>query len=246
MNMHTIKTAHPLVIAAAVSMAVFSLVGTAAILGWIPVSKSTPASGTVSQAVDAHKLAAGTAVDTPRAEAKAEPRAEAGPAPARHASAQRAKPRAQTVTQPAAPAVVAHSEPTSAKAEPATRAAQAEPAAEPVRKQCYECGTIESVRETEKQGETNGVGIGAGAVAGGVLGHQMGAGRGNDLMTILGAIGGAVAGHQIEKKMKKTMEYQVPVRFEDGTTQHIVMTTPPAWHAGDKVKVVNGTLMSNS
>ena len=117
--------------------------------------------------------------------------------------------------------------------------------AEPLKKQCYECGTIESVRETEKPAETNGVGIGVGAVTGGLLGHQMGRGNGNTAMTVLGAIGGAFAGHQIEKKVRTVKEYHLTVRFEDGTAQQVVQSTPPAWREGDKVKVVNGSLVSN-
>lgn len=249
MNMQTtMKSTHPMIVAAAVSVALFSLVGTAALLGWIPASKSTPVSDPMSQAIGAHKLAA---VEEPKAEAKIEPRAEAQPAPVRRPAAQSARPKAQPAVQPEEsgyrhPAPLrAEPAPYPVYAEPALRTAQAEPAAEPVRKQCYECGVIESVRESEKPGDTNGVGIGVGAVAGGVLGHQMGNGRGRDAMAILGAIGGAVAGHQIEKKVKKTVEYRVTVRFEDGTTTQMVQTTPPAWREGDKVKVVNGALVAN-
>lgn len=247
MNTQTIKTTHPLIIIAAIAVSVFSLVGTAAVLGWIPTSRSTPADSSLTQAVAAHQLAAGTTVDTPKPEAKAEPK----PAPARPVAVHRPKPKpvAQQAVQAEPPMVIARNEPApiAVHSEPAIRTYQAEPiaAAEPARRQCYECGTIESVRESVKPGETNGVGIGAGAVAGGVLGHQMGSGRGNDVMTVLGAIGGAFAGHQIEKKVKTVKEYRITVRFEDGTTQQVVQSTAPAWREGDKVKVVNGSLVSN-
>ena len=237
MNMHTVKTTHPSIIIAAISLAVLALVGSAAILGWIPGSHGAPAPApeSVSEAVTAHKLAAGTAVETPRVESRA---VASRPAPARHAAARPVK--AEPVQVASAP-VADRSEPVAAKDETPVQVAQAEPA----RRICYECGTVESVRETEKPAETNGVGIGVGAVTGGILGHQMGRGNGNTAMTVLGAIGGAIAGHQIEKKVRTVKEYRVTVRFEDGTTQQVVSSTPPAWHEGDRVKVMNGSLISN-
>jgi len=110
---------------------------------------------------------------------------------------------------------------------------------------CKECAVIEDVREVEKAGDASGAGAVGGAVVGGVLGHQVGAGRGRDVATVLGAIGGGIAGHQIEKTVKKTKEYQVWVRYEDGTKGMFVQPTPPGWHVGDKVKVVNGQIQSN-
>jgi len=110
---------------------------------------------------------------------------------------------------------------------------------------CKECGVIEDVREVEKAGDASGAGAVGGAVVGGVLGHQVGAGRGRDIATVLGAIGGGIAGHEIEKTVKKTKEYQVWVRYEDGTKGMFVQPTPPGWHVGDKVKVLNGQIQSN-
>ena len=245
MNTQTVKTTHPLVIIAAISVAVFSLVGSAAILGWIPNSRGTPAAApeTMSEAVTAHKLAASTAVEVP----KAEPR----PAPVRRAAVQAPKLKpVQIASAPVEAPVSVRNDPAPAvqpapviRSEPV--AAKYEPVAEPARRQCYECGTIESVRETEKPAETNGIGIGVGAVAGGLLGHQMGRGNGNTAMTVLGAIGGAIAGHQVEKKVRTVKEYHLTVRFEDGATRQVVQSTPPAWHEGDKVKIVNGAIVSN-
>ena len=275
-SLQTVKTTHPLVIIAAISVAVFSLIGSAAILGWIPNSRGTtaPAPGSVSEAVAVHKLAAGTAVEASNAETR--------PAPARRATVQAPKykpvqvasapveapvtvrgesaravhnapapsvysaPAPSVYNSPApsvhnSPAPSVHSEPVAARTEAPIEVARAEPA----RRQCYECGTIEAVRETEKPAETNGVGIGIGAVTGGLLGHQMGRGNGNTAMTVLGAIGGAFAGHQVEKKVRTVKEYRLTVRFEDGSAQQVVQSTPPAWREGDKVKVVNGALVSN-
>jgi len=110
---------------------------------------------------------------------------------------------------------------------------------------CKECAVIEDVREIEKAGEGSGAGAVGGAVVGGVLGHQVGSGRGRDVATVLGALGGAIGGNAIEKNAKKTKEYQIWIRYEDGSKGMFVQPTAPGWRVGDKVKVINGALQSN-
>ena len=111
---------------------------------------------------------------------------------------------------------------------------------------CRECAVIEEVREVEKAGQASGAGAVGGAVVGGVVGHQMGGGRGKDFATILGALGGGLAGNAIEKNAKKTMEYQIVIRYEDGTKGLFTQATPPSWRSGDKVKVINGVIQGRS
>ena len=111
---------------------------------------------------------------------------------------------------------------------------------------CRECAMIEEVREVEKAGQASGAGAVGGAVVGGVVGHQMGGGRGKDFATILGALGGGLAGNAIEKNAKKTVEYQIVVRYEDGTKGLFTQATPPSWRSGDKVKVINGVIQGRS
>jgi len=129
---------------------------------------------------------------------------------------------------------------------PVQVAAAAIPPPPPVVVICNDCGVIESMHEIKKEGQGSGGGAVGGAVVGGVVGHQMGAGRGRDVMTVLGAVGGAVAGNKIEKNAKTSVEYRITVRFEDGTTRLYPSATPPTWHIGDKVKVVNGVIQANS
>lgn len=111
---------------------------------------------------------------------------------------------------------------------------------------CRECAVIEEVREVEKAGTASGAGAVGGAVVGGVLGHQMGGGRGKDVATVLGALGGGLAGNAIEKNAKKTVEYQIVVRYEDGTKGLFTQATPPSWRSGDKVRVINGVIQARS
>ena len=128
-----------------------------------------------------------------------------------------------------------------AKSEPA-RAAVPPPPPPIVAAICRECAVIEEVREVEKAGQASGAGAVGGAVVGGVIGHQVGGGRGRDVATVLGALGGGLAGNQIEKNAKKTVEYQIVVRYEDGTKGLFIQATPPSWRPGDKVKVINGVI----
>lgn len=111
---------------------------------------------------------------------------------------------------------------------------------------CRDCGTIEAVREVNKDGEGSGIGAVAGGVLGGVLGNQVGNGRGRDVATVLGALGGAFAGHKVEQVQKRVTQYEVSVRFEDGTSRIFSQDTPPNWRSGDRVKVENGQLVSRA
>jgi uncharacterized protein YcfJ len=222
MQTPNVRQTHPFVIMAAVALTLFSLVGIGAVLGWIPTSMGggvkPVATGPVTPEAD---------VAGPLAHAPAEPAEEPKQA------VKQPKPRRKAV----------------AKSEPQLQVAQAEPAPMVIPSPppvaaipCRECAVIDEIREIEKDGEGSGGGAVAGGVVGGVLGHRIGSGRGNDIATVLGAIGGAVAGHQIEKNMNKSKEYQIFVRYEDGSRGLFTQGTPPSWRPGDKVKIVDGAI----
>jgi outer membrane lipoprotein SlyB len=157
------------------------------------------------------------------------------------AQPEEAKPERKPAVKPK-PKPVAKSEPLH---EPA-RAAVPPPPPVVVAAICRECAVIEEVREVEKAGQASGAGAVGGAVVGGVIGHQMGGGRGKDVATVLGVIGGGLAGNAIEKNAKKTVEYQIVVRYEDGTKGLFTQATPPSWRSGDKVRVINGVIQARS
>ncbi len=144
-------------------------------------------------------------------------------------------PKAHTAAKPRAAAV--------ARAAPAPIPAPVREAA-PVN--CAECGVIESVREVDTKGAGSGLGAVGGGVIGGLLGNQVGGGRGKDVMTVVGAVGGAVAGNEVEKRAKATRSYEVTVRLNDGSSRVISEASAPSWRSGDKVKIVNGRIQSNS
>lgn len=111
---------------------------------------------------------------------------------------------------------------------------------------CAECGVVESVREIVQSGETSGLGAAGGAVVGGVLGNQVGGGKGKTAATVVGAVGGAVAGNMIEKQVKSTAGHEITVLLEDGSRRVITVAGAPVWRPGDRVKVINGAIQSNS
>lgn len=112
---------------------------------------------------------------------------------------------------------------------------------------CADCGVIQSVREIETKGPGgSGIGVIGGAVVGGLLGNQVGDGDGKKIATVVGAVGGAVAGNEIEKRVKKTVSYEIVVRLDDGTTRAFTEENAPAWRSGDKVRIVNGRIQSNA
>jgi outer membrane lipoprotein SlyB len=177
-------------------------------------------------------------------------------------------PGAHSTATPAA--VVSPSATTAAVSTPATEtkvaAKEAEPAKRPVAKQtqakasaprtqvaqstqaavCSNCGRVESVDAIKQKGEASGVGVVGGAVVGGLLGNQIGGGNGKTLATVAGAVGGGYAGNEIEKHARSTTTYNVRVRMDDGSVRTFPYTSQPGFNAGDRVKVINGTLASQA
>lgn len=110
---------------------------------------------------------------------------------------------------------------------------------------CHDCGVVESIESYTEKGQASGGGAVAGGLLGGILGHQIGRGRGKDLATVAGAVGGAIAGNEIEKNSNKVTRYRVSVRMDDGTSQVFTLNAANGVTTGDKVKIVDGTLVRN-
>lgn len=214
---------HPLLVTAAVSVIIFSLVGVAAVTGLIPgvFSKSNPAPPVLPAAATAPATAPATPETKPAAQAATETAKPETKPTAIHKTASRPRVARTDAQEP----------------QPAPRSA--EPA-----KTCANCGVIESIRAVEKEGEGSGLGVVAGGVAGALLGHQVGAGTGKDLATIAGAVGGGYVGNKVEKNLKKTKVYEITVRMEDGSYQTVTQQTETGFRPGDKVKLVDGNLVA--
>ncbi len=215
MSAHTTKI-HPLVAVAAASVIIVSLVGTAAIMDWLPGSHS-----------ESSKTAEHGAAIPPVADpASANPAKMAqAPGTAHNATTQHRKPATSPVRSG-----------TSAQgAQTLPPIAQATPF-------CEACGKVDGVRTIEVAAKPSGVGVVAGAVVGGLLGNQIGGGSGKTLATVGGAVGGGYAGNEIEKRTRKGVVYEVDVKMDNGERRSFRFDAQPSWKAGDPVKVVDGQL----
>ena len=189
--METIKTAtsriHPLMAAAAVSVVVVSLAGTAAITGLLPSSHSAPQPAQMDPAYAASL--APTAVQPGALQA----------APVQAAYAQ-AYPQAQGY----APQALVAAQPVPAAAPVVIRETVIkEVPAKPVVHQ----KVVHHTRYVRDDGyvaqaprpapQPNYMAIGTGAVLGGLVGNQVGSGNGRKLATVAGMIGGGYLGNQV-------------------------------------------------
>ena len=197
--METTKTTsriHPLTAAAAVSVIVVSLAGTAAITGLLPSSHGAPEAGANTAQVNPTNAGAPTT-------APALPLAAEAP--------QGTQPQQAAYAQPA----------TGASAQPAVASAQPAPVviketvikevpAKPVHHTVHHANTSYAQNDSPSYREPayrepaprpapqpNYVAIGTGAVVGGLLGNQVGSGNGRKLATVAGIIGGGMLGNQI-------------------------------------------------
>lgn len=206
---------HPLLAVAAVSVSILSGVGVASLTGLVPVSKGQESTLQIpSEVIKPIEPAISHPAATP------------------------AKPK--PVVRRAAPKPIAPvSYPELPHAAPVTETpvmAEA-PKPQPLPGQL---AVVESVREVKEPGDAKGVGAIAGGVLGGVLGNKLGKGKG--LVTVLGAAGGAFAGHQVEKQVRAEKRWEIGVRLDDGSQRTLSSDVQPAWHAGDRVRVVDDRL----
>jgi len=171
----TASRIHPLVAGAAVSVIVASLVGVAAMAGWLPSSHSATA--------PASAIPADVAAMTP-----ASASALAAPLPA-------------PVAAPVVAQVAPEPAPVVRKRVHHTQVAQApvynddNGYREPVRQQ--------QPVQAQAPAQPNYVGIGAGAVIGGLLGNHVGGGRGKALATVAGVIGGGMIGNAVQNEVQQ-------------------------------------------
>jgi hypothetical protein len=96
--------------------------------------------------------------------------------------------------------------------------------------------------------------IGLGAIAG-IVAYMSRAPGPSDVRVALAAkpldrgcldCGVVVAVKQVELKGRKAefaSQYQIRVRMSDGSERTVTYTNPPAWKAGDRVRLLNGRLV---
>jgi outer membrane lipoprotein SlyB len=225
------KSLHPLIAVAAGSVIVFSLVGVAAMTGLLPNSNGEPKADVDHRTVsvgDDTKASANSNATTlvvDQADKTSDTQVTKSPSTAKVEK----KPVEQKAAQKSSP-----------QNSSTTTAEKNEKLI------CNQCGVIESVRSVEQKAEKgSGVGAVAGAVLGGVIGNQIGGGNGRKLATVAGAVGGGYAGNEIEKSRNTRTTYEVRVKMENGDIRTFTPENKPEWRSGDRVKLVDGRLVSN-
>jgi uncharacterized protein YcfJ len=175
--MESIKTAsriHPLMAAAAVSVVIVSLAGTAAITGLLPSSHGAAASELSAIPPAPMTLVSAAQPQYAAAQPQQQYAAEPVVAPVQQAPAvQHTAPRARVVHHNQ----VAHNDYNQNYSAPA-------------------------VQQAPQRAQPNYVGIGVGAVVGGLLGNQVGGGNGKKLATVAGVIGGGMLGNEIANRQR--------------------------------------------
>jgi outer membrane lipoprotein SlyB len=236
---------HPLLIAAALAVIVFCIVGTAAIMGWLPSSTGSNR----NQLTDTDRAALAANLQQPAAPPVQPVVAAPVAAPALAAvdtTSSAAQPNAaygagQGAAVAGADGQYVAAEPVRAVAPPPPPARVADSGAS---NWCGTCGNIEAIREIKTRAQGSGVGAAGGAILGGLLGNQLGSGHGRQLATVAGAVGGAVMGNQVEGNMKANISYEIRVRLDDGQLRTFHQHNPPQWRSGDRVRIVKGGLRS--
>jgi uncharacterized protein YcfJ len=181
--MESIKTAtriHPLMAAAAVSVVIVSLAGTAAITGLLPTTRGAPA-----PELSAIPPAPMTLVAAPQNAAVPVP----APAPQQYAAVE------------PEPAPVVHRAPAVKHSTPHPRVVHHTQAARNDYNQNYNPPVAQQA-PAPAPAQPNYVGIGVGAVVGGLLGNQVGGGNGKKLATVAGVIGGGMLGNEVANRNK--------------------------------------------
>jgi len=207
--------AHPIMIIAAVAVILFSSVGIAAIMGWLPSSSANGAANANGAAL------APAVATTPAALPPGADNSSYGP---------RSGSSGSSSNQYAGQSALSDRAPDNAQ---------------PVTSHCDNCGVIQGVREVHHRGSGTGIGAAGGAILGGLLGNAVGGGHGRQLATVAGAVGGAVAGNQVEGNMRSTTSYEIVVHMNNGATRTFHQSALPSWREGDHVRVVNGHIQAD-
>jgi outer membrane lipoprotein SlyB len=229
-----INKQHITVAIATLGITLFSAVGMAGLMGWIPPSQTAsgngsgygyalPVSPDQPTVVDADKLKSSAAEVSANKVAVNT----ANTSGAKIDTAKNAKTPARDLPRREASKAV-------------TRSLPPQPDTTKTIKACLDCAHVVAINEVEQKGESNGLGAVAGGVVGGLVGNQVGKGKGNVLMTVLGVGGGAYAGNEIQKKVNSKKVYVVKLRTDDGKLHTLTEPNAPSYLVGDQVRLHDG------
>ena len=99
-------------------------------------------------------------------------------------------------------------------------------------------GTVESIRQVDRQKYSQGTGAVTGALIGGGLGAIAGQGWGKAAAVTLGAIGGGIVGNEMQKNQTELI-WEIGIRYDDGGYGTISQAQSPGLRIGDRVRVTD-------
>ena len=99
-------------------------------------------------------------------------------------------------------------------------------------------GTVESIRQVDKQKYQQGAGAVTGALIGGGLGAIAGQGWGKAAAVTIGAIGGGIVGNELQKNQTELI-WEIGIRYDDGGYGTITQAQSPGLRIGDRVRVTD-------
>ena len=99
-------------------------------------------------------------------------------------------------------------------------------------------GTVESIRQVDKQKYAPGAGAVTGALIGGGLGSIAGQGWGKAAAVVVGAVGGGIVGNEMQKNQTELI-WEIGIRYDDGGYGTIAQAQSPGLRIGDRVRVTD-------
>ena len=99
-------------------------------------------------------------------------------------------------------------------------------------------GTVESVRQVDRQKYVSGAGAIGGALLGAGLGSLIGGGSGNTAAVIAGVLGGGIIGGELQRSQTELI-WEIGIRYDDGGYGTITQAQSPGLRIGDRVRVTD-------
>lgn len=107
--------------------------------------------------------------------------------------------------------------------------------------QTVKTGVVESVRTVKLEGTKTPIGTVAGGAIGGIAGSSVGGGKGSAIAAVIGAVVGGLAGSAAEEGITRKDGIEITVKLDGGGMIAIVQEADEAFHAGDKVRIVENS-----
>ena len=99
-------------------------------------------------------------------------------------------------------------------------------------------GTVETIRQVDRQKYAPGAGAVTGALIGGGLGSIAGGGWGKAAAVVVGAVGGGIVGNELQKNQTELI-WEIGIRYDDGGYGTISQAQSPGLRIGDRVRVTD-------